>query len=501
MPRNRRLNRSPIDCWLLTGATGLVGRFVLAELLRSGLLVAALVRDRAAAQAATRIEESLAPFETEVALLRPRPIVFDLTLPGLGVSEADRRWLRGKRLGVIHSAASIRFNASSQDDEPYLSNVAGTGNLLEFLRDFEVSCFHYVSTAYVTSRSVGAEVADLPRKEVAVELGATGGNDYETSKIASERLILDCAWLQSKTILRPSIIVGDSQTGYTSTFHGFYAPLQIAKQVVKLPGGKLLSGAWFRGQLGMKETDAKNFVPVDWVARAIARVALDSRLHGKIYHLTNPQPVASIDVQTAIVNALTDGIEAGLATAEAHASIPANFREQLAVYESYFNNDPRFDCANTWAALPDLPCPRIDVDQLTRLGKFALKANFGWPKPTVNLPSYASVFARLTSDELVECGVGEVAESVQLHALGAGAPHPLRFAQISGHWRPTAINCPLKEGLVIVGAATDFAFCINGLKTLAELVACGKVLCLGIPARGWPVVLQELDCGLKRTLS
>ncbi len=494
------MNRSQIDCWLLTGATGLVGRFVLAELLRSGLLVAALVRDRAAAQAATRIEESLAPFETEVALLRPRPIVFDLTLPGLGVSEADRRWLKGKQLGVIHSAASIRFNASSPDDEPYLSNVVGTRNLLEFLKDFEVSCFHYVSTAYVTSRSVRADVADLPRQEVAVDFGATGGNDYETSKITSERLILDYAWLQSKTILRPSIIVGDSQTGYTSTFHGFYAPLQIAKQVVKLPGGNLLSGAWFRGQLGMKETDAKNFVPVDWVARAIARVALDDRLHGNIYHLTNPQPVASIDVQTAIVNALSEGNEAGRTTTEEPASIPANFREQLAVYESYFNNDPRFDCANTRRALPDLPCPRIDVDQLTRLGKFALKANFGWPKPTVNLPSYASAFERLTRAELVECGVGEVAESVQMHALGAGAPHPLRFAKISGHWQPTASNCPAKNDPVIIGAANDFACCINGMQTLAELVACGKLLCLCSPARGWPVVLEEFDSDLKRII-
>ena len=35
-------------------------------------------------------------------------------------------------------------------------------------------------------------------------------------------------FLDRPTIYRPSIIVGDSQTGYTTTYHGFYAPLKLA---------------------------------------------------------------------------------------------------------------------------------------------------------------------------------------------------------------------------------------------------------------------------------
>ena len=495
------MNSSGVDCWLLTGATGLVGRFVLAELLRAGALVAALVRDRAAADGAARIEESLLPFESEVALLRPRAIAFDLTERGLGVSELDRQWLAGKRLGVIHSAASIRFNAASPNDEPYRSNVMGTENLLEFLREFDVTCFHYVSTAYVTSRSVSAELAQLPRKEAEVARGAKGGNDYESSKILSEHIILNCAWLGSKTILRPSIIVGDSQTGYTSTFHGFYAPLQIGKQVVKLPGGNLLRGSWFRKQLGMKETDTKNFVPVDWVAKAIAKVAFDSRLHGNIYHLTNPQPVATLDVQTAIERALAVGNPESrnteLESAEQLPAIPANFREQMAVYETYFNNDPRFDCANTRQALPDLPCPRIDVELLTRLAGFALEANFGWPKPTVSIPSYVSAFDRFRGAERVDVAAAEV---VQLHALGVGAPPPLMFAKIAGRWRQAKETGSTKTAATIVGAAIDIASCINGQGTLAEVVACGKASCVGNTSGGWPAVLQELDRDLKQPI-
>ncbi len=293
-----------VDCWLLTGGTGLVGRFVLAELLRAGKYVVALVRDRASADARLRIEEALAPMESDATLIRPRVVAFDLTQPGLAISQRDREWLRGKRLGVIHSAASIRFQGAGPNSEPYLSNVTGTRNLLDFLSEMDVACFHYVSTAYVTSRSVDPTAAHLPRFEQPVPRGALGGNDYENSKIQSEQMILDCEWLKSRTILRPSIIVGDSQSHYSSTFHGFYAALQIASQVVKFAGGHPLSGSALRNQLGLSEQDTKNFVPVDWVARAIARIALDESLHGRIYHLTNPRPVSCVDVQVAIERSL-----------------------------------------------------------------------------------------------------------------------------------------------------------------------------------------------------
>ena len=518
--RKLSLKSGQIDCWLLTGATGLVGRFVLAELLRAGKLVAALVRDRAAAGARVRVEECLAPFETEVALLRPKTIAFDLTVPGLGVSDADRRWLSGKRLGVIHSAASIRFNANSAEDEPYLSNVVGTRNLLDFLHDFDVDCFHYVSTAYVSSRVVAGTESQLPRMEVEVPRGASGGNDYEASKIASERLISDCEWLKSKTFLRPSIIVGDSKSGYTSTFHGFYAPLQIGNQVVKLPGGSQLGGAWFRRQLGLKGSDTKNFVTVDWVARAIARVALDRSLHGGIYHLTNPRPVACIDVQTAIERSLEKQMQSQASISDEEAgvaanAIPANFREQMAVYESYFNNDPAFDSSRTQAALADLPCPRVDVELLTRLAKFALQANFGWPKPTVVMPEYAKAFAKLETFEQCEhfehckqpvagasessaTTAGESSEMIQLHVLGAGSPAPLCFRKIAGHWKVSpSVAAADGNVLLITGSAADVANCINGPQTLAEMVANGRVFSVGNTAMGCLNDLDEFDRDLK----
>ncbi len=516
MPQLTRFASANVDCWVLTGATGLVGRFVLADLLRAGQLVAAMVRARAAASAAARVEECLAPFETEVALLRPRTIAFNLNEAGLGVSEADRRWLSKKRLGVIHSAASIRFSAATPEDEPYLSNVGGTRNLLDFLRDYEVDCFHYVSTAYVSNKAVLDSEMQLPRREVTVRSGLNGGNDYETSKIASERMVSECEWLKTKTILRPSIIVGDSRTGYTSTFHGFYAPLQIASQLVKLPGGSQLQGAGFRKQLGLSEADSKNIVPVDWVAKAIVRIAMDKQLHGAIYHLTNPQPVSCAAMQTAIEQSIREvsadsapaanGDDGDLSLANlpiaieaqaASSALFANVREQLAVYESYFNCDPQFDCRSTQAALPDLPCPPIDVDRLTKLAVFALQSNFGWPKTQVVMAEYAPLFSQLSACEPLPYDPN--AELIQLQVLGHAAPPPLCLAKHSDRWRiseqsssATAITA------AIVAASNDIAGSLTGEWTLGDLMSDGRCLCFGNPVAGWPVTLQELTRDLRQ---
>ena len=57
------------------------------------------------------------------------------------------------------------------------------------------------------------------------------------------------------------------------------------------------------------------------------------------------------------------------------------FYEQMLVYRSYWGDDPEFDCANTLAAAPHLPCPEVDAELLQRQCKFAIESNFGWPKP------------------------------------------------------------------------------------------------------------------------
>lgn len=470
---------------------------MLAELLRAGQQVAVIVREKSTSTLSARVEEALAFFEENTQFGRPKLLAGDLTQSGLGLSESDRDWLSGKRLGVIHCAASIRFNAESPDGEPYQSNVIGTRNLLDVLAPCNVESFLYVSTAYVTSRAAvdGKPIFHGPRNEVAIDRGATGGNDYESSKIVAEQIIADCAWIGKKTICRPSIVVGDSSSGYSSTFHGFYAPLKIGLEFVKRFGFNEEAGAWFRSQLGLNESDKKNFVPVDWVAKAIVHIALRPALQGSVYHLTNPEPTTCVDVQNAIQRSLAK-FAAGFGPP---TSSTGQFREQLGVYESYFNNDPVFDCKNTLAALPELRCPKVDIEMLEKLGDYAIQANFGWPKPSAQIPSYAKIMQALARLPEVICD--REAELLELHLLGNSAPSALYFVRGAGGWGLAKGSVrPEQVKYRVMTTAELFAGCINGTGDTSDtshLVETGQLVFQGNPPTGRLVFLNDWVQDLK----
>jgi len=84
-------------------------------------------------------------------------------------------------------------------------------------------------------------------------------------------------------ILRPSIIVGDSQTGVTSSFKMMYWPLKIYAR-----------GLW-RTVPGYPDA-VLDIVPVDFVASAVARLAFDPAALGAVVHLcAGPKGSATID--------------------------------------------------------------------------------------------------------------------------------------------------------------------------------------------------------------
>lgn len=371
---------------LLTGATGLVGRFVLAGLLRRRLPTVVLVRRTPHQTAAQRVDECLQPFESSSLLPRPVILEADIAKTGLGLTSEARNWLKHQRIRIVHSAASIRFQADRPQGEPFATNVGGTQSLLEEARHWQVDQWHQISTAYVQCDRTHFQTA----YEQPVHSGMPFGNDYERSKILSEELVSQCDHVGEKSIYRPSIVVGDSQSAYTSTYHGFYAPLQIAAGLARTSGFDARAGDVFRQRLGMSVDDTKNLVPVDWLAEAIIQLVMNPKAAGGIYHLTHPNPASLHAMQSAMLDALESHFtQRPAARSESLDQYNSQFfREQMAVYDSYFLNDPPFDRSNASKYLdPLLPCPAMDYRALRRLADFALTNNFGWPRPTPQPPA------------------------------------------------------------------------------------------------------------------
>ena len=209
---------------LLTGATGLVGQYLLRDLLLKGSSVAVLIRSRGSESPQDRLEQLLGHWETEFGTELPRPMCLegDITRADLGLNVQARRWAGKHCTALLHNAASLTFSGKDRSSDPWLSNLTGTANILQFCRHAGVRRLHYMSTAYVCGNRPGTIL------ESELEHACGFRNDYENAKYEAEQLVRSASFLDSLTVYRPAVIVGDSRTGYTTTYHNLYAYFQFA---------------------------------------------------------------------------------------------------------------------------------------------------------------------------------------------------------------------------------------------------------------------------------
>lgn len=348
----------------ITGATGLLGSQIVARLLQHDRRVAVLVRPTANASGRERVEVMLTGLEETLGIALPRPVVIegDLPAPRCGVSDVDTAWIGRNCSAVLHCAASLEFVGPDRAAEPWRTNVDGTRMLLDLTRGAGIDEWHSVSTAYVCGLAPGP-IAETPSS-------AAHGfrNDYEASKHAAEMLVRSALFLERPTFYRPAVIVGDSRTGATSTYHGLMAMLQLMIVIVRnLPADE--NG--FRRvdlRLSMTGDEKRNLIPVDWVADAIVRLLADPRARGRTIHLAPEHPITIrqiIDFTSSYLN--SGGVEfCGPRAIDDLTDTESAAYVGKGLYEAYEQTDPAFAMDNLRELLPDLPCPILDEPMLHR---------------------------------------------------------------------------------------------------------------------------------------
>lgn len=372
---------------LLTGSTGLLGTYLLRDLLVAGQQVAVVVRSSVTESAQQRIEDILSRWEQTLGYALPRPPVLegDICRPDLGLEAADIDWVAKHCVSALHNAASLSFQVNERSGEPYRSNVDGTRNVLELCRKTGIRRFHHVSTAYVCGLRTGRVCEDE------LDVGQTSGNDYEKSKIQAETLVREADFLAPPTIYRPAIIIGDSVTGYTTTYHGFYTPLKIGQAIIDRIHLNEIQGAPLMAALGLDGRERKSLVPVDWVARAISYLYCQPAHHGRTYHITPANPVSVATICEVAEQAMNEyACDSSRADTDAPdlEELQETFTDQMGVYRAYWRDDPEFAHTNYAQAAPHLPCPDVDAAMLLRTSRYALRTNFGWPRPPAVRPEF-----------------------------------------------------------------------------------------------------------------
>jgi thioester reductase-like protein len=351
----------------LTGATGFLGEYLLAELLERGHSVWALFRSERRKLATARFIDSLGLprhpeqlqwFKGNVLDCSDRWTHWCRNVPGLAGVDT-----------LLHSAASTRLHLDESGD-PLKTNL-GSAQALANLVNHHPLNVHLISTAYVCGLIKGQRVYEEshPRGDFV--------NIYEESKWEAEQV-----WMGRATILRPAIIVGHSETGRCSSFSGWYILFQAVQML-----DRLLSAAPPSERqkldlvLPMDPRAGANIIPVDYVARACIRIMESPQNQNQIFHLTHPHPPAHQWTLDYICKRFGFG-GIGLGGQQAQITKPRNPVEHMVwrriqVIRSHFSNNPLFDRRNTDKALPDLPVPPITASMVDRLIDYAIEKNWG----------------------------------------------------------------------------------------------------------------------------
>jgi long-chain acyl-CoA synthetase len=298
----------------------------------------------------------------------------DVTKDGLGIDPEQRERVAEDVTDVVHSAASVSFNLPI--DQAREINLHGTRRVLDLAelcaeRGAGLHRLSHVSTAYVAGTHTGPFYEDdLDRRQ-------HFNNSYELSKWEAEKLVRSRAERLPMTVFRPSIVVGEHDSGWTPAFNVVYGPLR----------------AYSRGSLTVapgRRSAPADVVPVDYVADAIFELSSRPEAEGRTYALA-AGPTASTVGQLIEMSAAAFGRRRALVLhpqfyrRAVHPLILRRSSEKRRrvlkkseVYFPYFDVGARFDTSAAREALEPagIKVPRLE-SYFHSLVRFAKAAEWG----------------------------------------------------------------------------------------------------------------------------
>ncbi len=325
------------------------------------------------------------------------PIEGDLLQNYFGLGAQAFSELAVQTSQIFHCAASVSF--SQPLEEARSANVTSTERILDYtysaqLRQSQTVPLHYVSTAYVVGDTEDTVDPDD------LTLDTKFKNTYEQSKAEAEALVRHATNSLQCVIYRPSIIVGDSVTGETSSFNVIYGPARfLARGLLKVVPG--VPSALF------------DMVPVDYVADAIIALSKIDHPSGSCYHLCSgvgaeatlvelleylflslnktvsrtfaPPPFLTPELIAIVQQSITVAL-GGMRSLEKFLGSRLEVLQKIVPYFLYMIRNPRFNIDETTRVLNGImPPPPMFHDYAEKLFDYCNHTNWGklpWTNPS-----------------------------------------------------------------------------------------------------------------------
>ncbi len=364
----------PVQTTLVSGATGFLGSALLPRLLsNSQAKVFAIVRAADQIELEARRQKYLAHLPKS---FHPDQLIFlngDLTRPRLGLGDKDLQVVFDQADSIIHMAASTRFDLTREQAQAI--NIDGGREIAALARQLQdhgnFNRLDYVSTSYVAGQRKGRVF------EHECDEGQAFRNSYEWSKAKAEmHLRQEMADGLRAAVHRPSIIVGDSDSGAAASFSALYIPVMIYYR------------GWWRTLPGNPDT-MLDLVPVNYVADSILKLRKNTETLGKTFHLAAGDSAITIEDVVTRLNTVIDAPPVRYINPDTWRrwihrpmipffSLTKGGRATRRVIESflpYFTYNPQFDTAVADKYLGDLQPPSA-LDYFETVLRYAVENDF-----------------------------------------------------------------------------------------------------------------------------
>ncbi len=275
---------------LLTGVTGFLGSFLLADLLQqTSAHIYCLVRASTTEQAQQRVQGALqatglwqSNYSSRITALKG-----DLAQPLLGLSSEQFGELTEIVEVIYHNGAQV--NTLYPYSELKAANVSGTKQILRLASHGRIKPLHYISTLSVFSRTEHVQGKPIREQEAIDDHARYLAGGYAQSKWVAEKLVTIARSRGLPVVIyRPGRITGHSQTGAWRTDDLLCRMIKGCIQLGSVPT--------------LIADEQLELTPVDYVSQAIVAISRRKASLGQAFHLFNPNTI-SIRELVAATNA------------------------------------------------------------------------------------------------------------------------------------------------------------------------------------------------------
>jgi len=253
----------PSKTIFFTGFPGFIGTRIIVKLIKDNedIKIYALVL-KSMKKVARKIIKQHKNFDKRIEL-----IVGDISKSNLDISPEKYSELTNETTEIFHLAAI--YNLEVPKNVAWKVNVIGTFNMLKFaLKCPNLFVFIFFSSIVAAGKFRGDIYEDNLETNCEFHF-----NHYEQTKFASEILVRKYFNRLPLIIVRPGAVVGESKTGITDKFDGFYYALSFASILKRFP-------------IWMPNTHFNvPMVPVDYIADATCYISTQEDCIGHCFQL------------------------------------------------------------------------------------------------------------------------------------------------------------------------------------------------------------------------